>query len=116
MAQKVVTTLVDDLDGTVIEEGGGETLRFAIDGASYEIDLTKDNAQRLRDALAPYVDVARGFGSASASRGRAQAPSSNNSKEELSAARQWLRAEGHNVSDRGRIQNDLLELFRNAKK
>ncbi len=51
MARKVVTTLVDDIDGTQIEEGQGETVPFALDGVNYEIDLSDDNAAKLRTAL-----------------------------------------------------------------
>ncbi|WP_294981886.1 Lsr2 family protein, partial [uncultured Microbacterium sp.] len=59
MARKIVHQLVDDLDGTVLEVGDGETVLFSLDGTAYEIDLTTDNAAALRDALAPYVAAAR---------------------------------------------------------
>ena len=39
--------LVDDLDGGPADE----TVTFSLDGVSYEIDLTHDNAAALRDAL-----------------------------------------------------------------
>ena len=44
MAQKVMVTLVDDLDGSE----AGETVEFGLDGAFYEIDLSEGNAERLR--------------------------------------------------------------------
>jgi len=123
MAQKVITTLVDDLDGTVIEEGKGETLQFGLEGTTYEIDLTSQNAESLRDALAPFIAAARSPSrgsrpqpAPSASGSDASASGQRNSKEELAAAREWLRSEGHKVSDRGRIQGGLLELFRNSKR
>ena len=59
MARKIVHQLVDDLDGTVLEIGEGETLTFSLDGVAYEIDLTETNASALRDALAPYVAAGR---------------------------------------------------------
>jgi hypothetical protein len=59
MAKRTVTTLVDDLDGTDIPRGQGETVRFGIDGRNYEIDLTDENAAALRQALRPYVDAGR---------------------------------------------------------
>ena len=52
MARKIVHQLVDDLDGTVLEVGSGETILFSLDGTAYEIDLTDENAAALRDALA----------------------------------------------------------------
>ncbi len=111
MAQKVITTLVDDLDGTEITDGEGETIHFAIDGTSYEIDLTAGNAEKLRDALQPYIDNGRRARNTT-SQPKAASTSSSNSREDLAAAREWLKNNGHQVSDRGRVPNKLLELYR----
>ena len=54
MAQKVDVKYVDDLDGS---DASG-TVAFALDGKSYEIDLSDDNAARLRDSLASFVAAA----------------------------------------------------------
>jgi hypothetical protein len=51
MAQRVEVRLTDDLDGTEIPSGKGETITFSLDGKSYEIDLTAKNASVLRKAL-----------------------------------------------------------------
>ena len=59
MARKIVHQLVDDLDGTVLEPGEGETVLFSLDGAAYEIDLTDKNAVTLRTVLAPYITARR---------------------------------------------------------
>lgn len=59
MAQRTITTLVDDLDGTDLKRGSGETMRFGIDGRTYEIDLSNDNAAALRDALRQYMEAGR---------------------------------------------------------
>ncbi|MBD8102490.1 Lsr2 dimerization domain-containing protein [Plantibacter sp. CFBP 8775] len=59
MSKRTVITTVDDLDGTVLEPGGGETVRFAIDGRRYEIDLTAENAAALRDMLRPFTEAGR---------------------------------------------------------
>ena len=59
MARRIVHQLVDDLDGSVLEVGEGETVLFSLDGTAYEIDLTDANAAALREILAPYVDAAR---------------------------------------------------------
>jgi hypothetical protein len=111
MAQKVITTLVDDIDGTHIADGEGETVRFAIDGTSYEIDLTTDNAEKLRDALQPYIDNGRRTRNTTPQT-KSTSISSSNSREEFAAAREWLKNNGHQVSDRGRVPNKLLELYR----
>lgn len=51
MAEKIITLLEDDLDGSE----ASETLMFGLDGTTYEIDLKDENAALLRDALARYV-------------------------------------------------------------
>ena len=55
MAQRVRIELTDDLDGTPADE----TLTFAIDGVTYDVDLTSDNAEKLRASLAPYIAAGR---------------------------------------------------------
>jgi hypothetical protein len=55
MAQKVQVLLVDDIDGGTADE----TVTFALDGVSYEIDLTSAHAAELRDALGTWVGHAR---------------------------------------------------------
>src|SRR4051794_19239453 len=67
MAQKVQVILVDDVDGGE----AAETVSFALDGVSYEVDLSEKNASALRDALAPWVGHARRVGGRS-SGGRAR--------------------------------------------
>lgn len=58
MAQSTIVYLTDDLDGSDAEE----TIRFALDDKSYEIDLNKKNAAALRRALKPYVEAGRSAG------------------------------------------------------
>ena len=55
MARRIVHQLVDDLDGTVLDVGSGETVLFSLDGVAYEIDLSKKNASKLRNAIEPYL-------------------------------------------------------------
>lgn len=55
VAQRVVVTLSDDIDGGA----AAETVTFALDGKSYEIDLNTSNAKKLRKALAPYMAAGR---------------------------------------------------------
>ncbi|GAB2835273.1 Lsr2 family protein [Microbacterium insulae] len=115
MARRIVHQLVDDLDGTVLEIGEGETVLFSLDGVAYEIDLTAGNAAALRDALAPYVDAAR-----SVSRGSAGASSGSGRKrrrtgqQDYSAVREWAKQNGHQVSERGRVPASVLEAYEAA--
>ena len=109
MAQQVITRYTDDLDGS---DAAG-SVGFALDGREYEIDLSDENAARLRDAFAPFVTAARRAGRG---RGRqvASAPSragSGRSRQEMVGMRSWLREHGYKVADRGRISDDLVKAY-----
>ncbi|MGN6325857.1 histone-like nucleoid-structuring protein Lsr2 [Pseudolysinimonas sp.] len=113
MAQKVVVQLVDDLDGTPIEDGAGSTVSFAVDGTNYEIDLSDDHASEFRDVLAPYLKAGRrvaGGTRRSASRGTSSSGSAAAS--EAAAMREWANAQGMKVSQRGRVGSDVVEAYR----
>jgi hypothetical protein len=101
MAQKVNIVLVDDLDGSDADE----TVSFALDGKEYEIDLSAKNAQKLRDAFAPYVGHARK--AAGRRRGRAAAASGASPAD----IRAWARDNGFNVPDRGRVSSEVREAY-----
>jgi len=105
MAQKVETLLVDDLDGSNAES----TVRFGVDGADYEIDLSASHAQQLRDALAPYISAARRAGPSSRRTGhKATRPP------DPTEVREWARAQGIDVKDRGRVPAELIAKFKAA--
>lgn len=106
MAQKVQVILLDDLDGGEAEE----TVSFSLDGVPYEIDLSKQNAAKLRDAFAPYVGSARRAGGR---RGR-RPGGGRGGRADTSAVREWARGQGFKVSDRGRIPSDILEKYEAA--
>lgn len=111
MAQKVQVLLIDDLDGGTADE----TIAFALDGSSYEIDLSKKNAAALRTALATYVEQARKPGRAGArSAGGRSRPHAPIDRDQASAIRAWARKNGHQVSDRGRIPSNLVEAYNSA--
>jgi hypothetical protein len=105
MAQKVHIVLEDDLDGSPATE----TVTFGLDGKTYEIDLNDKNAGKLRDALAPYVGVARGVGGTR--RGRKSSASATNLGPSAREVRDWARSNGQAVPDRGRIPSDVRAAF-----
>ena len=113
MARRAVVHLVDDLDDTIIENGDGQTIRFGIDNVSYEIDLTNEHADEMREALARYVEAARKTGSERPARARSKA---RQGKAEVSpqAVREWAKANGIEVSARGRIPQSVIDQFRAA--
>lgn len=104
MAQRVQIVLEDDYDGGTADE----TVTFALDGAEYEIDLSGENATKLRDELAPWIGHARKTGGR---RRRAAKPASPTSTSEIRA---WAQANGHEVSSRGRVSSEVREAYEQA--
>ena len=108
MAQKIQTLFIDDLDGSTAEG----TVRFGLDGAEYEIDLNAGHARELRDVLARYVDAARRIGGSACKPARAsRGPAGGLNTTEV---REWARAQGIEVKDRGRVPADLMVKFKSA--
>ena len=110
--------LVDDLDGTVLDIGEGETVMFSLDGTAYEIDLTTEHAARLREVLAPYRSAGRALAASGAR--RAQAPRSAGGRSAgspayLAAVRDWARNNGFAVSDRGRVPANILAAYEESR-
>ena len=111
MAQRVQIVLEDDLDGGV----AAETVTFGLDGVSYEIDLSDKNAGKLRDEFASWIGHARRSGGRrTTGRRAASGASSGSSRRDLSAVRAWARANGHQVSDRGRVSAAVQEAYDKA--
>ena len=115
MARKVQVILSDDLDDSISAD---ETVTFALDGTTYEIDLSEKNASEMRDALGRYVSAARKVSSRSrasgAGRSRATGGGGRMDREQAGAIRDWARKNGHAVSDRGRIPASVVEAFEAA--
>ncbi|MBT2473648.1 Lsr2 family protein [Microbacterium sp. ISL-103] len=103
MAQRQIVELIDDLDQTLITDGG--TYTFALNGKVYEIDLSSENIDRLNEALAPFIASARPVRGSTA-RDRSHV------SHEMSAIRAWAQRRGYTVSDRGRIPSDVIAAYR----
>lgn len=98
-------TLFDDIDGSE----AAETITFGLDGMSYEIDLNQSNADKLRTALAPYVEAGRKRArSGKAYRETVVAP-------DPAAVRAWAQANRMDVPARGRIPKRVYEAFAEAQ-
>ncbi|MDQ2698261.1 MAG: Lsr2 family protein [Actinomycetota bacterium] len=107
MAQKIQVLLIDDIDGSKADE----SVTFALDGVNFEIDLTNEHAAQLRDDFAKWVGAARKV----SSRGPARvARSTRRSSSDADTIRQWARANGHKVSDRGRIPQSVRDAYESA--
>ncbi len=107
MAQKVQTLFIDDIDGGEAEG----TVRFALDGTEYEIDLSAKHSSELRSALGKYVTHARKTGSArrGGRAGRGARPALNTVE-----IRNWARSNGYDIKDRGRVPADLVAKYQAA--
>lgn len=106
MAQRVQVILVDDLTGGE----ASETVEFALDGVTYEVDLSDANAAKLRDDFAPWIGAARRSGGRRQTR-RSGRGGSAGSRDDLARIREWGRENGFKVSDRGRVSKELQEAY-----
>jgi hypothetical protein len=106
MARKVVVTMVDDYDG---ESPAEETVVFAIDGVTYEIDLSVLNGSRLRGVFEQWTPDARRVGRVP--RGKRGFAGTASDRDQTAAIRDWARKKGLTVSGRGRISAEVVEQY-----
>jgi hypothetical protein len=106
MAQRIQTLLIDDLDGG---EAAG-TVRFGLDGAEYEIDLSAAHDDELRKALQQYLAHARRTGGTA----RTAARTRRGAAVDTAKVREWAREQGIEVKDRGRVPASVVEQYQTA--
>ena len=104
MASRTIVELTDDVDGKPADE----TVRFALDGREYEIDLSSKNAKAIRKAFEPWIGSAR---RASSRRGRTTRVEAS---VDTAAVRAWAASNGIELSSRGRLPKDVVEQYRAA--
>jgi Lsr2 len=104
MATKVLTTLQDDIDGS----DATQTVRFALDGVEYEIDVSDRNANRLRNSLSEFIAHGRRVG------GKRERRQVSSSDVDTKAVRKWAEANGIEINARGRIPTDVVERYKAA--
>lgn len=109
MAQRVVVELTSDLSGTAADE----TVSFSVDGVAYEIDLTTEEAGKMRSEIEPFVSRARKVGRQGTSVKRTRGTGGGDL--DAAAVRAWAATNGVEVSGRGRISRDVLEKYRAAQ-
>lgn len=101
MARKTQVTLIDDVDGSAATT----TIGFGLDGVSYEIDLGDENATKLREGFAQWIEHGRRTG------GRARRGAGAVRSSEAKRIREWARDNGLEVSDRGRVSSEVQEAY-----
>ncbi|GAA0733342.1 Lsr2 family protein [Dactylosporangium roseum] len=113
MAKRVIQELIDDLDGKPADG----SVTFGLDGVQYSIDLSKKNAEKLRAALKPYISAGTkvGRGMTGGARGAAGRPrGSRGDRDQNRAIREWAVGAGYQVSERGRIKQEIVDQFHAA--
>lgn len=112
MGQRVNIVLFDDIDGAV---GEIETFRFGLDGKSYEIDVTRDKAEKAREALELFVKHGREVGKAE---GERKSGNTGATKSRIGASqtqiRNWANANGIEVSQAGRLPKSVVDAYDQA--
>ena len=117
--QKVDTVFTDDLTGDVLTEDEVQTVTFAVDGTTYEIDLSQKNASSLRNDFAAWVEHARTVPRPkSTGRSTRRTPTGTQrppaDRKQSTNIREWAQANGHTVSERGRIPGVVVDAYNAA--
>jgi len=118
MVRKTIIALIDDLDGGT----AAETVVFSVDGVCYEIDLSEENAERLRDALTEFVVAARrvnrptpavgnAVGSGTSRHPRPAARPARLRPRDTQQIRDWAARRGISVQLRGRLPEDVVNAY-----
>jgi hypothetical protein len=105
VAKETFTRLIDDLDGGTAHE----TVTFGLDGHTYQIDLSSKHAKKLRQDLAPFVEVGSRVSVRSTARGRGRGAAAD--KDVNRSIREWAIAKGYDIAPRGRIKQEIVEEF-----
>lgn len=103
MSTKRIVTLIDDVDGT----DAVDTIRFALDGVEYEIDLSEKNAAEMRDAMALWVGSARRVKG-----GKRRSTPREKPDYDPAEVRKWARSQGIQVAARGRLDRGIVAAYR----
>ncbi|WP_032367214.1 histone-like nucleoid-structuring protein Lsr2 [Rhodococcoides fascians] len=119
MAKQVTTQLVDDIDGSVIDDESGETIEFAVSGVEHVIDLKTKNATEFHRKLDYYIEHATRVGgrkrkpspAVTASTSATSAAATRRDPAQTRAIRQWAADNDYEISDRGRIPESIVEAY-----
>jgi hypothetical protein len=99
-----IVTLVDDYSskpGT--DENPVNEAKFSLNGDRYTMDLSAESLEKLTKALAPFIAKATLL-----------APVGQSADSENTKIREWAKAHGHTVNDKGRIPDNIVAAYKNA--
>ena len=114
MARREIVQLFDDITGEEIADGEGESIAFTINGSEYSIDLAEKQAKKFHKSMKLYTDHATKLNGRRSSSTSAETRTGPRANEDLAAVREWARANGHEVSERGRLSASVLAAFEAA--
>ncbi|MDQ1703261.1 MAG: hypothetical protein QOF57_2513 [Frankiaceae bacterium] len=118
MAQRVQVLLVCDVHAD--DTPGSQTVTFALDGASYEIDLCDQHVAELHESFATFVSAARRTGGRGRPAGRSSASAAGrrggSDRQRTQDIRQWARSNGLSVNERGRIPAEIVAQYESASR
>jgi len=103
MAQRTQVIITDDLDGSQ----PAQSYRFSWQGSEYEVDLNDEHRDEFLRLLQPYIGAGRRLG------GRRRGANSTRGATDAAGIREWARAKGHSVPDRGRIPAEVRAAYDN---
>ncbi|MEJ4100526.1 Lsr2 family protein [Corynebacterium mastitidis] len=113
MARKEVTQFFDDLSGSPLSEEEVQSVIFGVDNGTYIIDLSEENAEKFRETLQPYIQVARKHIAPTQKIRRTRGVTANGRAREI---RQWAIDQGKEISMRGKIPTEIIEAYNAAYK
>ena len=105
--KRTIVELLDDFDGTP----GATTVDFSFEGVQYEIELSDEHLDEMRDYFQPYINAGR---RKNGGRGRASTPRKRKAKPDNAAIREWARSAGVEVSKTGRIPKSVIAQYEAA--
>lgn len=105
MARREVVSYVSDLSGVAIENEREPTVRFALDGNDYEIDLTGTERAELRAVLADFIAAAKPLSPSGRPIVRTKVAATT------TTIRAWAQANGYRLPPRGAIPRDVREAY-----
>lgn len=106
MAKKTIAKYYSDLTNEEIA-GGVPTIKFGLDGTTYEIDLTENEQKDLRGVLEQYIEAGRKVTGSRKTTGTSSGPLPKD-------VREWAKENGLDVPARGRIPASITEAYQAA--
>lgn len=99
-----VTVITSDLSG----KSDARTYTYDLNGTTYAVDLTESEWEEFNKSISKFVEVST---EEKPTRGAFRSRTPRNPKRDLNAVREWARANGHEVSDRGRIAQSVMDAY-----